>query len=126
MRPTFQPGWLVSLMSQWALRELRVQDRALGYPRKACGFSEKTTGGYNHSDPTAFQARDFTDLEQALEQLRDAHPAQMAAMQMYYKGWTVRALIAEGWPFGNSTYYDRLHRAHAFVAALMDRQKLAA
>ena len=126
MKPSFQPGWLVGLMSQWALRELAVQDRTLGYPRKACGFSEKTTGGYNHSDPTAFQARDFTDLERALGQLRDAHPAQMAAMMMYYKAWTVRALIEEGWPFGNSTYYDRLHRAHAWVSAVMNEMKQAA
>jgi hypothetical protein len=126
MKTTLNPGWLVSLMCQWARRELAMQDRSLGYPRKAAGFSEKTTGGYNHSDPVAFQARDFTDLERALELLREEHPEQMAAMVMYYKPWAIRALREEGWPFGNSTYYDRLHRAHAWVAMRMDREKIAA
>lgn len=128
MRNTLNPGWLVSLMCQWAKRELAVQDRSLGYPRKACGFSQKTTGGYDHSDPVAFQARDFTDLQAALEQLREANLGQFAAMMMYYRAWTVRAMREEGWPFGNSTYYARLHAGHAALAMMMRREpeKIAA
>lgn len=126
MRPTFHPGWLVSLMCQLVRRELAVKNHSLGYPKKAPGFSEKITAGWNHSAPVDFSGIDFADLEAALELLRDLHPERFAAMMMYYKPWSVRGLIEEGWPFNNSTYYARLHRAHAWVAAAMDRQKLAA
>lgn len=120
MRHTFNPGWLVSLMCQWVRHELSIQDRSLGYPKKSHIFSLRTTGGHDHSDPTAFHAKDYRELERALDLLRDDAPPQYAAMMMYYKPWCVNALRGEGWPFGNSTYYDRIHRAHAYVARAME------
>lgn len=120
MKPTFNPAWLVSLMARWSIKQLRVESGALGYPQKACGFSEKTTGGYSHSDPVSFNADDFADLEIALDALRLKHESQCVALLMYYKPWCVAAMTAEGWPFNNSTYYKRLHAAHDFVATAMD------
>lgn len=99
------------------------ESKALGYPKKACGFSEKTTGGYNHSDPTSFGVQDFSDLELALVRLKNEHFAQYIAMAQYYKPWIVKAMIKEGWPFNNSTYYKRLHSAHGNVASYMDESK---
>ncbi len=112
-----EPRWLVSMMCRWARYELTCQSRALGYPKKAAGFSEKTTGGHDHSDPTAFTAQDFRTLETALDDCREREVNLWAAMMMYYKPWAVASFEAEGFPFANSTYYDRLHRAHRLVAA---------
>lgn len=124
MKPQINPAWLVSLMSRWAIRQLAGESGALGYPRKACGFSEKTTGGYNHTNPCAFGVEDFRDLDNALADLMGQHQAQFVAMMMYYKPWVVQAMRGEGWPFNNSTYYKRLHAAHAFVADHMDSVNL--
>lgn len=124
MKPQINPAWLVSLMTRWALRQLAGETSSLGYPGKSAGFSEKTTGGYNHSNPTAFGVEDFRDLEVALNKLRNTHEAQFVAISQYYKPWIVRATIAEGWPFNNSTYYKRLHAAHGNVAAYMDASKI--
>lgn len=119
MKPTFNPGWLVSLMCRWSIRQLAGETGSLGYPKKACGFSEKTTGGYNHTEPMGFSIEDFKGLDAALNELRDTHQAQHIAMMMYYKPWVVVAMQLDGWPFGNSTYYKRLHSAHDFVAIKM-------
>ncbi len=119
VKPQINPAWLVSLMCQWVLRTTAGEAKALGYPKKACGFSEKTTGGYNHSDPTAFGVVDYTDLELSLEQLKADHPMQYLTMMMYYKPWTVRAMVEEGFAFNNSTYYKRLHAGHQKVADCM-------
>lgn len=107
------------------------ESKALGYPKKACGFSEKTTGGYNHSDPTAFCAQDFTELETALDQLKEDNQAQYLTMMMYYKPWTIPAMTAQGFDFNNSTYYKRLHAGHKKVGDAMEmmlsiRRQLAA
>lgn len=121
MKAQINPAWLVSLMCQWVKKGLATESKALGYPKKACGFSEKTTGGYNHSDPTAFSARDFSELEAAIARLYEDHKLQCIAFLMYYKPWTVAAMVAEGHDFNNSTYYKRLHAAHAKVAEYMDK-----
>ena len=118
-----EPGWLVSLMVRWSRRSLKVESGALGYPTRSAGFSEKTTGGYNHSNPTTFGIEDFTDLDEALQVLGACNQAQFVSMMMYYKPWIVAALRAEGWAFGDSTYFKRLHAAHAFVAKIMDDKK---
>lgn len=110
-RAQINPGWLVALMTRWASRR-----PAIGYPTKSTGFSERTSGGYDHSTPMDFCADDYTDLEAALNVLREIKPEQFAAMMMYYKPWVIKSLQAEGHAFGNSTYYQRLHAAHSFVA----------
>lgn len=121
MKAQIEPGWLVSLMTRWAKRQLAGESGALGYPRKAAGFSEKTTGGYNHSVPCDFHAGDFADLDQALAELRDHNQAQFVTLMMYYKPWMVESAKLEGYSFGNSTYYKRLHAAHSWMAGRMDK-----
>jgi len=123
MKPQINPAWLVSLMCRWVARQLASGAGALGYPKKACGFSEKTTGGYNHSNPVAFTAEDFSDLERALDQLSKTRPEQFRTMMIYYRPWKVAEARADGFPFGNSTYYKRLHAAHDFVATTMDASR---
>jgi len=113
-------------MTRWAKRSLAAESGALGYPGKAAGFSEKTTGGYNHSVPCDFNVGDFRDLDDALVQLRTHNLACFVTLMCYYKPWTIRAAREEGYPIGNSTYYKRLHQAHALVADSMnDKRRVA-
>lgn len=118
-------------MCQWVVRTMANESKALGYPKKACGFSEKTTGGYNHSDPTSFGVQDFSDLELALADLRESSQMQYLTMMMYYRPWTIAAMVSNGFDFNNSTYYKRLHAGHKKVAETMGsmlaiRRQLAA
>jgi hypothetical protein len=119
-----EPRWLVSLMCVWAVHERASDNRHSGYPNKVAWLS--IPGGNTSPDPTAFCAQDFTELETALEALRESHLGQFVAMMMYYKPWGIQACVAEGWPFGCSTYYARLHAAHGKVAASIDRLRDAA
>lgn len=122
MKANFGPGWLVNLLTRWAGQELRIESRSMGYPTRAPGFSEKITGGYDHSDPFDFHAQDFSALTEAVGELRDAHAGRCAALLMHYRPWCARALAGEGWPMGNSTYFSRLHAAHAWLASKMDEK----
>jgi hypothetical protein len=120
-----EPRWLVSLMCVWAVHERASDNRHLGYPSQAA-FLTIGRATSAHADPTGFCAQDFAELE-ALDDLKDAHLGQYMAMMMYYKPWGVQACVAEGWPFGDSTYYARLHAAHRRVSMFVDalRQKAA-
>jgi hypothetical protein len=111
-----QPRWLVSLMCQWAVRQLAEQDGGLGYPKKVA-FLLIPSGNDSHTDPTAQSAKDFADLSAALEACRAERLELWVTMMMYYKPWMVAALSAEGYPFGNSTYFKRLHIAHAWISS---------
>ena len=124
MKNTLKPDWLVNLLVRWAKQDLRRESGAMGYPSKCPGFSEKTTGGYSHTEPFAFEAEDFSDLVLCLDGLKDASLGQFVATMMHYKPWCIRELTAQGWPHGNSTHYARLHGAHAFLAAAMDHRKV--
>jgi hypothetical protein len=123
MKPQFNPAWLVSLLCRWSARSSASEFGALGYPKKACGFSERTTGGYSHTNPVAFSAEDFKDLEVALKALEEKHNGQLMAVLMHYKPWVVAQAREDGWPFGNSTYFQRLHAAHSFLATKLDSMK---
>lgn len=117
-----EPRWLVSLLNVWARKGLyRERDEVGWYNQSAFLTVGRATTG--HADPTSYCAQDFSELENALEDLRAANVRQLMALMMYYKPWGVQAAIAEGWPFQNTTYYDRLHAAHAYVAAHIDRQR---
>jgi hypothetical protein len=116
-----EPRWLVSLMSVWARGERARDNGHSGYPNKVAWLS--IPGGGTSPDPTGFCAQDFTELNDALEELRESALPQLVAMIMYYKPWGVQACIAEGWPFGDSTYYQRLHAGHAKVAASINRRR---
>ena len=124
MKASINPAWLVSLMCRWSARLLSVETGSLGYPKKACGFNEKTTGGYNHTTPHDFSFEDYAALEKALAALREQHEGQFVTMMMYYKPWCVAAMRADGWSFGDSTYFKRLHAAHSFVATQLDDMRL--
>jgi hypothetical protein len=74
-------------------------------------------------DPTGYAARDFRDVESAMNQLRVTAEHWWAAMMMYYRPWCVPAFKAAGFPFNDSRYYDRLHRGHAKIAETMEDMK---
>lgn len=111
----YQPRWLVSLMCQWARRELAGQDGGLGYPKKAA-FLLIHSNTPAKVDPTGESAQDFRELDDALELCRSSRIELWVTLMMYYKPWAVAALQAEGYPFGNSTYFKRLHIAHAWIS----------
>ena len=110
-----QPRWLVSLMCQWARRELAAQDGGLGYPKKVA-FLLIHSSNPVRVDPTGDSARDFRQLDAALTLCREQRIELWATLMMYYKPWAIPGLVAGGYPFGNSTYFKRLHLAHAFVS----------
>lgn len=118
----FQPRWLVSLMCQWARRTSDEEGAALGYPKQAA-FLTIGRAKVASTDPTEFCARDYRDLEAALRDCWKCETKLWAAMMMYYRPWCIEAFKAEGWPFGNSTYYDRLHAAHRRIAEFLDNLK---
>lgn len=106
-----EPRWLVSLMCVWAVHERASDNRHLGFPSQSA-FLTVGRATVAHADPTGYCAQDFTELETALESLKSEHLGQYMAMMMYYKPWGIIACRAEGWPFGDSVYYKRLHSAH--------------
>lgn len=115
-----QPGWLVSLIKQWAIHDLRSETGGLGYASGSSWMRGLKSSPASSIDPTGYAARDFTQLESALRWLSDEHQSFCAALMMYYKPWLIAAFMAEGYPHGNSVFYDRLHRAHRLVADHMD------
>jgi hypothetical protein len=112
-----EPRWLVSLMCQWVRRLDDLDSGALGYPSQAAFLTiGRATSAV--TDPTEFSAREFAELEKALEECRDLELALWAAMMMYYKPWCVESFKAEGWPFApNRVYWDNLKRAHQWVSS---------
>jgi hypothetical protein len=122
-RIQLEPGWLVGLLSQWALHDLRSQTGGLGYASGSSWMRGLKSSPASSIDPTGFAARDFRDVEAAMEDLRQTGVNLWAALMMYYRPWCVDAFRAEGFPFQTSTYYDRLHRGHAEVAVFMGQMK---
>ena len=122
-----RPSWLKSLMCQWARRELSLQDGGLGYPKKSA-FLLIHSSTPVRVDPTGESARDFSQLDAALEDCRHDRLTQWVALMMYYKPWCIEAYKAEGYPHGNTTFYERLHAAHLSVSSFiyaMDGKPLA-
>lgn len=117
-----EPRWLVSLLCQWVRHDMAKQDGSLGYPSKAA-FLTIGSAKMVRTDPTEFCARDYRQLEAAIETMRVKKPHQWAALMMYYKPWTIDALKGEGWPFGDKTYYNRLHAVHRDIAEILDFQQ---
>lgn len=115
-----EPRWLVSLMCVWAVHQRSSDNGHMGYPNKVAWLSIPS-GNTSSPDPTGFCAQDFAELETALEDLKADHLGQFMAMMMYYKPWGVKACMEDGWPFGDSTYYARLHAAHGKVAISIGR-----
>lgn len=122
-RAEFQPAWLVSLLNQWAIHDLRSQTGGLGYASGSSWMRGLKSSPASSIDPTGYAARDFRDVESAMEDLRENGLNLWAALMMYYRPWVVAAFQHEGYPFQTSTYYDRLHRGHTEVALFMGRIK---
>jgi len=122
-RIELNPAWLVSLLNQWSIRQ--IPGHQLGYNSGSKWMTGLKASPASSIDPTGFAARDFSDLEAALTWLKEADKPLLAAILMYYRPWTVETGKAEGWPFANSTYYERLHRGHAVLAKWMDDVKRA-
>jgi hypothetical protein len=120
-----EPRWLVSLLNQWAIHDLRSETGGLGYASGSSWMRGLKSSPASSIDPTGYAARDFRDVEKALNDLREQGTNLWAALMMYYKPWAVRAFRDEGFPFGNTTYYDRLHRAHKLLAIEMENIKAA-
>lgn len=114
-----EPRWLVSLMCVWATSERARDNGHLGYPSQAA-FLTVGRATSSHADPTGYCAQDFAELERGLDDLKAYHKGQYMAMMMYYKPWGVDNARKDGWPFGCSTYYARLHAAHARVSRFID------
>jgi hypothetical protein len=119
-RVDLEPRWLVGLLSQWAMHDLRTQTGGLGYASGSSWMRGLKSSPASSVDPTGYAARDFRDVEAAMDDLRQTGVNLWAAMMMYYRPWVVNAFRGEGYPWQNSTYYDRLHRAHSLVALQMN------
>lgn len=124
-RIELQPAWLVGLLNQWAKHGLASELGGLGYASGSGWMRGLKSSPASCIDPTGYAARDFSDLDAAIEDLRDRQPKWLMAVLMYYKPWGIQAAIAEGHPHGNSTFYERLHKGHAELAWFMDARKEA-
>lgn len=125
-RLEINPAWLVSLLNQWALHDMRSETGGLGYA-SGSGWMQgmKPSTPAARSDPTGYAARDFREVDAAMDSLRQTHKELWAAVSMYYKPWAVQSFRDEGYPFANSVYYARLHKGHAEIAWFMDKLKAA-
>jgi hypothetical protein len=117
-----EPGWLVSLLNQWALHDMRSQTGGLGFASGSNWMRGLKSSPASSIDPTGYAARDFRDINAAMEALMADGTNLWAAVMMYYKPWCVAAFKAEGYPHQTTVFYDRLRRAHLALAAMLDRQ----
>lgn len=122
-RADIQPGWLVSLLNQWALHDLRTETGGLGYASGSGWMQGLKSSPASSIDPTGYAARDFRQVEAAMKNLMETGTNLWAAVMMYYKPWCVNAFKAEGYPHGTSVFYERLHRAHKHLADYMEARR---
>ena len=124
-RIEIQPGWLVQLLVMWVRKGFAAELGHLGYASGSSWMRGLKASPSSSVDPTGFAARDFGDLDASLKMLDEMDKTLLAALLMHYKPWVIDAFKAEGYPFGNSTYYERLHRSHKVIADYMDVLKAA-
>jgi hypothetical protein len=122
-RVDLNPAWLVSLLNQWALHDLRSQTGGLGFASGSSWMRGLKSSPASSIDPTGYAAKDFRTVESAMTELMQTGTNLWAALMMYYRPWVIDAFKAEGYPFQTSTFYERLHRGHAEVARMMDLYK---
>jgi hypothetical protein len=122
-RIQLEPGWLVSLLNQWAVHDLRSQTGGLGYASGSSWMRGLKSSPASSIDPTGYAARDFRDVDGAMNELRITNRNHWAAVSMYYKPWVVENFKTEGFPFGNRLYFDRLQRAHKLLSEHMELVK---
>jgi hypothetical protein len=119
-RIELNPAWLVSLLSQWAIHDLRSQTGGLGYASGSSWMRGLKSSPASSIDPTGYAARDFGDVEQAMDWLRESHLNQWAAVNMYHKAWVIDTFRREGFPFQNTTYFDRLHKGYSLLGHFIE------
>lgn len=124
-RIQLEPAWLVSLLNQWAKHGLASELGHLGFASGSSWMRGLKSSPASCIDPTGFAARDYTDLEAGIKAMGRVRPQQLIAVMMYYKPWGVQAAIAEGHPFNNTTYYDRLHAGHRWLSDHLDTIRIA-
>lgn len=124
-RIQLEPGWLVGLLSQWALHDLRSQTGGLGYASGSSWMRGLKSSPASSIDPTGFAARDFREVEGAMRDLMRTRKELWAAVSMYYKPWAVEGFRKEGFPFNDRLYWTRLHRGHELLAETMDAIRLS-
>jgi hypothetical protein len=117
-RIQLNPGWLVSLLNQWAIGQ--IPGRQLGYASGSSWMRGLKSSPASSIDPTGYSVRDYGDLETALQALLDDNKNYWAAVMMYHKPWAIKAFRDEGFPFENSTYYARLHGGYREIVLRMD------
>ena len=123
-RIELNPGWLVSLLCRWAVRD--IPGRELGYKSGSHWMRGlKSSPATAIQAPTDFSGQDMADTEAGMAWLHEAYQPAWAAVMMYYKPWTVQALQDLGFPFGagNKTYYLRLHDGHERLARRLNEMK---
>ena len=109
---------LCKLIEMWVIHEVQATAGSLGYPKQSAGFGQGQVKQAGYVDPTGYSAWDHRAVERALENLARTDRDLYAAVQCYYMAWTIKDLLAEGFPFPPvraQTYYDRLERAHAWL-----------
>jgi hypothetical protein len=113
---------LCSMLERWVIHTLQSVIGGLGYPRKSLDFSFVTSPA-SSVDPTGYAAQDYSDLESALDKLKDADVELFCAIKAMYMPWTIPALVAAGCKVApHQTYYDRIKRAHVWLESEMAEQ----
>lgn len=109
---------LCKLIEMWVIHEVQATAGSLGYPKKSAGFGGGQARQAGYVDPTGYSAWDHRAVARAVDSLAAVDRDLFAAVQCYYMPWTIRGLVADGFPFPPvraQTYYDRLERAHAWL-----------
>ena len=115
-RAIVKPDWLDRLLIGWGLRSLN--DGCNGWYSVCPMLKEAIPTAKGPSDPFDFGAKDFDDLDAAIQAL-PAH--QLAAITRAYKPWAAPG-IDRMMPALTSTWCERLKAAALTLAAAMDRR----
>jgi hypothetical protein len=119
-----EPRWLVSLLKRWVIFNELDTVGALGYSSGSNWMRGlKSSPATAIDSPTGFCSLDFRDLEAGIGYMQEHATDLLATLLMYHKPWTISSYRADGHPFANSTYFDRLHRAHRVLADEMDSMR---
>lgn len=121
-KSTLGPGWLVSMLAQWAVWSMKSEDNGLGYPARSVFLNILPMGSSTEHDSFYdYAPSELAKISEVLIELRRERHELFAAILMYYKPWRRDGLIEMGYPSGNSTFYKRLHDAHELLAQKLCR-----
>lgn len=118
-KPQLEPGWLVGLLNQWALRSVREQSRSIGWyginPMLKDGIPVRARS----YEPTGYGDADFKDINNAVFQL---DYMRRLAIVRYFKPWARAAVDAEI-ARDNDTWMYHLKIAMETLARQLDRDR---